>query len=101
MNFATGITRHGMRKILQTENLMIGYQQDRENKVVAQQINVSLHEGELVCLFGPNGTGKSTLMRTISGSQRPLGGRVLLEGEVSLTIEVITDTPPLNGYFTT
>lgn len=71
-----------MRKILQIENLMIGYKQGRDKKVVAQNINVSLHGGELVCLLGPNGAGKSTLMRTISGSQQPLSGRALLEGEV-------------------
>ena len=71
-----------MKRILKIENLSIGYQQGRENKIVAQDINVSLHGGELVCLLGPNGAGKSTLMRTISGSQSPLAGQVLLEGAV-------------------
>lgn len=71
-----------MKKILQIENLAIGYTQRNERKVVAQDITVDLHGGELVCLLGPNGAGKSTLMRTISGSQKPLAGRVLLEGVV-------------------
>ena len=61
---------------------MIGYPQGRAHKIVAQNINVSLYGGELVCLLGPNGAGKSTLMRTISGSQNPLQGQVLLEGEI-------------------
>ncbi len=61
-----------MRKILQIENLTIGYKQRRKKTVVAQNINVHLNGGELVCLLGPNGAGKSTLMRTISGSQQPL-----------------------------
>lgn len=69
-----------MRKILRTEQLKIGYQQGREPKIVAQDINVSLQGGELVCLLGPNGAGKSTLMRTISGSQKPLDGQVFLDG---------------------
>jgi len=72
-----------MKKILQIENLSIGYIQRHERKVVAQHINVDLHGGELVCLLGPNGAGKSTLMRTISGSQKPLAGRVLLDGAVT------------------
>lgn len=71
-----------MRKILQIEDLMIGYNLGKEKKIVAKDINVQLNGGELVCLLGPNGAGKSTLMRTISGSQRPLQGRVLLEGAI-------------------
>lgn len=71
-----------MRKVLQIENLTIGYNQGRQKKVVAQNINVKLHGGELVCLLGPNGAGKSTLMRTISGAQQPLSGRVLLEDDI-------------------
>lgn len=66
-----------MTRILTIEDLKIGYQQGEE-KIVAQDINVSLCSGELVCLLGPNGAGKSTLMRTISGAQKPLGGQVFL-----------------------
>lgn len=71
-----------MKKVLQIENLAIGYTHRREQKVVAQGITEVLCAGELVCLLGPNGAGKSTLMRTISGSQKPLAGRVLLDGAV-------------------
>ncbi len=71
-----------MKKVLQIENLMIGYPQGRDKKIVAQDINVDLHSGELVCLLGPNGAGKSTLMRTISGSQQPLAGQVFLEDQL-------------------
>ncbi|NRB51869.1 MAG: ABC transporter ATP-binding protein [Saprospiraceae bacterium] len=71
-----------MKKILQLENLSIGYTQRKQHKIVAKDITVDLFGGELVCLLGPNGAGKSTLMRTISGAQKPLGGQVLLEGKV-------------------
>lgn len=44
---------------------------------------VSLHvnRGELVGLVGGNGSGKSTILRAISGMIRPRGGQILLEGE--------------------
>ncbi len=71
-----------MKKVLQIENLAIGYTHRRDKKVVAKNIAADLYGGELVCLLGPNGAGKSTLMRTISGSQPPLDGRVLLDGEL-------------------
>lgn len=68
--------------ILQTENLTIGYPMRREPPVVvAEQIAVGLKPGELVCLLGPNGAGKSTLMRTLAGMQKPLNGRIHLNGQ--------------------
>lgn len=71
-----------MKEILQLENLAIGYPiGKRQYKTVVSGISTSLYAGELVCLLGPNGAGKSTLMRTISGTQKPLQGRVLLHGE--------------------
>jgi iron complex transport system ATP-binding protein len=61
--------------------LTIGYKPSRkETKVVAENINATLHAGELVCLLGPNGAGKSTLMRTMAGMQKPLSGEVRLGG---------------------
>ncbi|PDW00781.1 ABC transporter ATP-binding protein [Candidatus Viridilinea mediisalina] len=67
--------------ILQAEELTIGYRARRSApSIVATQLNVALHAGEVVCLLGPNGVGKSTLLRTLVGMQPPLGGRVLLDG---------------------
>lgn len=71
-----------MNKILELKNLSIGYTQRKQQKVVASNISINLYGGELVCLLGPNGAGKSTLMRTLSGAQKPLGGQVLLNGEI-------------------
>lgn len=49
--------------------------------MVADDINVSLHAGELVCLLGPNGSGKSTLIKTLAGMQSALGGEISLFGD--------------------
>lgn len=69
------------RPILITEHLRIGYANRRgEARVVADQLNLALNEGDVVCLLGPNGIGKSTLLRTLIGMQAPLAGRVLLDG---------------------
>lgn len=45
-------------------------------KVIAERLTGELTGGELTCLVGRNGTGKSTFLRTIAGLQAPLGGRV-------------------------
>ena len=49
-------------------------------------INLEVNEGEIVCLIGANGAGKSTTLRTVSGLVRPREGRILLEGEPIETI---------------
>ncbi len=43
-------------------------------------ISLEVHEGEIVCLLGANGAGKSTTLRTVSGLLHPLHGEVLLRG---------------------
>ena len=48
---------------------------------VIENINIRLGEGELVCLLGVSGGGKTTLFNVISGLNRPRTGEVLLDGE--------------------
>ncbi len=66
------------KNLLNTIDLEIGYATKKSATTVAKTININLCEGELVALIGANGIGKSTLLRTISGIQKPLNGRVLL-----------------------
>lgn len=49
--------------------------------VIATDINLKLHQGELIGLVGANGIGKSTLLRTLSRVQPALHGRVLLSDQ--------------------
>lgn len=44
-------------------------------------INFTAREGEIVALIGPNGIGKSTLMRTMAGFQQPWSGKVMYGGQ--------------------
>lgn len=62
--------------MLTTKNLAVGYRNGKRITEVLTHINVSLYAGELVCLLGANGIGKSTLLRTISGVQSPLSGMI-------------------------
>ena len=60
------------------EDLSIGYASRKNRKVVATGINASLHSACMTCLIGPSGVGKSTLLRTLSAFQPPLGGKVFI-----------------------
>ncbi len=61
-------------------NLSIGYTAKGNEKVVANQLHGVIRAGELTCLLGQNGIGKSTLLRTLSAFQPKLSGSVLLHG---------------------
>lgn len=50
------------------------------NVRVLNGIDLSVEKGEVVSLIGPSGSGKSTLLRVLVGLNKPLSGRVLLEG---------------------
>ena len=47
---------------------------------VVRDVDLTIRAGERVALVGPNGPGKSTLLRTMTGLARPAAGEVLLDG---------------------
>jgi iron complex transport system ATP-binding protein len=66
-----------VNRALEISNLKIGYPQKRgEPILVAGPMDISINHGELICLLGPNGVGKTTLLRTMAGIQDPLDGAI-------------------------
>lgn len=66
---------------IELQNLSIGYITKKERKVVAEGITANIQSGELTCLLGANGIGKSTLLRTLSAFQPKLAGEVFVQGK--------------------
>ena len=74
------------------EQLSIGYLQKGNTKVVASQLNAEIRQGELTCLLGANGVGKSTLLRTLATFQPKLEGEVWIDTDGKrLSISSYTD----------
>jgi len=67
--------------ILSFQQLQLGYQQSPGILQLANNLSDEIRKGELIALVGPNGTGKSTLLRTIAGMQAPLAGQVKILGK--------------------
>jgi iron complex transport system ATP-binding protein len=65
---------------IQLKNLGIGYPTKHGVRTVAEGIDGTIRSGELTCLLGANGVGKSTLLRTLSAFQPKIKGNVFLEG---------------------
>ena len=63
------------------KNLSIGYRTKNGTRLVAEGINAAIRQGELTCLLGANGVGKSTLLRTLSAFQPALSGEVLIAND--------------------
>ena len=64
------------------KDLGIGYLTKHGVRVVAEHINGAIRSGELTCLLGANGVGKSTLLRTLSAFQPKTSGEILFtEGD--------------------
>ena len=57
---------------LSFNKLSVGYQQGKSSKMLFDAIDITLKTGELVCFMGPNGIGKSTLLKTMAGLTPPL-----------------------------
>jgi branched-chain amino acid transport system ATP-binding protein len=63
--------------VLELRNVSTRYGQVR----VLWDVSLTVGEGELVCLLGPNAAGKSTTMKTILGLVHPFRGEILLQGQ--------------------
>ncbi|MEZ5021550.1 MAG: ATP-binding cassette domain-containing protein [Bacteroidales bacterium] len=66
--------------IAETTDLAIGYRNRKRVATVMKGLTLRARHGELVALIGRNGTGKSTLLRTLAGIQPSLAGEILIEG---------------------
>ena len=66
-----------MGTILKTVDLTKKY----DNKIVVDNLNIEIEEGEVFGLLGPNGAGKSTTMNMICGIVRPTLGKTMFMGE--------------------
>lgn len=66
------------KPLIQIERASVAY--GSPSRPILSDIDLQIREGEFVCLLGKTGCGKSTLLRLVLGSERPLSGRVLIDG---------------------
>lgn len=70
--------------ILELRDISFGYE---KNQPVVQKLNLSVRKGEMLCIAGRNGAGKSTVSKLICGFYKPTSGSIWLNG-----IDIAKDT---------
>lgn len=80
--------------LLRVENLTFGYTPDR---YTLQDIDFTIYEGEMVSIVGRNGAGKSTLAKLICGFEKPVSGRICMEGR-NIEKDTIKERAAQIGY---
>ena len=67
--------------VLQVQDLTVGY----NGVAIVHGISLELHAGRTACIVGPNGCGKSTMLKGLAGLIEPMGGTVRLAGRGDIT----------------
>ena len=65
--------------LIEYKNLCIGY----EHKVIIKDINLEINDGDYVCVFGDNGIGKTTFLKTTLGLIPPVKGTILRDNSLN------------------
>ncbi len=65
-----------------------------------RDLNITLGAGERICIVGPNGKGKTTLMRLLAGTLKPVAGEVVYHPAVVKGVFEQTHVASLNGAWT-
>ena len=92
-----------INSIIEFENVSLAY----GNRLILDNINFKINEGQIFGMLGPNGVGKSTIYNLITGLISPKSGKIKIAGEDATQYPVYLRTkkfkvgyvPQYGGYF--
>lgn len=84
--------------MLELQNISFGVTDGQGEKGILKNIDLKIDDDKFVVITGPNGGGKSTLAKIITGIETPQEGRILLDGE-DITYKNITERANLGISF--
>ena len=89
--------------IIEFKNISLSY----GNRLILDNINFKINEGQIFGMLGPNGVGKSTIFNLITGLIKPKHGKIFINGEDATNFPIYLRTkkfkvgyvPQYGGYF--
>ncbi|MBD3831360.1 MAG: ABC-F family ATP-binding cassette domain-containing protein, partial [Arcobacter sp.] len=78
---------------------LFGIKKQYDLKILLDDVDFHLNEGERVAIVGQNGCGKSTLMKIISSEEEPNDGKKVINGNIQ--IEILSQNPKFKSNVTT
>ncbi len=109
-NCKTDKNKSGLKELLKIENLATGYEIAKNKRLfIHSGINATVKSGEFISILGLNGTGKSTLLKTIAGFNKKLDGKIYYDkseiGDISIKelakkVAVVLTSKPDDIYLT-
>ena len=54
-----------MENLIEVKNILLSY--DEDSSKIFENINLNVNRGDVLCILGPNGTGKTTLIKCLNG----------------------------------
>jgi lipopolysaccharide export system ATP-binding protein len=66
-----------VKTVIEFENISLSYGE----RLILDNINFKINQGQIFGMLGPNGVGKSTIFNLITGLIKPKSGRILIDGE--------------------
>ena len=92
-----------LNKIIKFENVSLSY----GNRLILDNLNFNINEGQIFGMLGPNGVGKSTIFNLITGLLKPRSGKILISEKDATLLPVYLRTkkfklgyvPQYGGFF--
>jgi len=70
--------------IIRFDNISLAY----DERLILDNINFKINEGQIFGMLGPNGVGKSTIFNLITGLIKPKSGRIIIDGEDATNLPI-------------
>ena len=78
-----------MERLIQVENIVKSFRDKKQQVVAVDHVSLHLDEGEILGIIGESGSGKSTVLRLLSGIIKPDEGQVTLFGKNHLIPKIV------------
>ena len=68
--------------MIDVSNVTISFEEENQTHVILDDVSLNIEKGEFICLLGPSGCVKSTLLNAMAGFLKPTSGEIKIENQI-------------------